>query len=178
VISHVTVADEGTAEVRSSAHIGMDDLARLSKIARTDLRSYIARDPASRELFETKILCVTLCQGAALHFVDKVNGVKDFDVFIFFVADGSRKFPARRRGVHDFGRSHFGRHPDDQGFVGRRVDVMGRSIARGEGESPIQAVCKYLGQRPTATAWHLAQKSVVVIDPPALRGTVIWPIEA
>jgi hypothetical protein len=170
-------ADDVTSEERSSAHIGLDDLARLSEIAHADLRDYISRDPASRETFEKKIICVTLCQGAARHFVDKTNGVKDFDIFTFFAADGSRKFPERRRGVRDFGPSHFGRHPDDQGFIGRRVDVMGRSIARDPSESPIQAVCNYLRQKPTETAWNLAQKAVVVIDPPDLRGTILWPGE-
>lgn len=174
---HAHAAGEVSSEERSSAHIGLDDLAHLSEIARADLRNYIARHPASRESFEKKVLCVTLCQGAALHFVDKANGVKDFDVFTFFAADGSRKFPERRRGVHDFGPSHFGRYPDDQGFVGRRVDVMGRSIARDPSETPIVAICNYLRQKPTATAWYLAQKAMVVIDPPDLRGTVLWPNE-
>jgi len=108
---------------------------------------------------------VALCQGAALHFIDKTNGIKDFDIYTFFAADGGRKFPERRRGIHDFGASRFGRHPEDQGFAGRRVDIMGRSIAYKPSETPVQAVRTYLGQKPTGTAGYLAKKAVIAIDP-------------
>ena len=124
VTPHVHAAAAVKSEDRSSAQIGLDDLARLSGIAHADLKKYISRDPASREFFEMKILCVALCQGAALHFVDKANGVKDFDIFTFFAVEGGRRFPERRLGIHDFGPSHFGRHPEDRGFIGRRVDVI------------------------------------------------------
>lgn len=160
---------------RSMARIQIEDLTRLAEIARTDLDAYISRSPHPRAAFRSLKLCVALCQGAALHFVDQRNGVKDLDIYTFFRADEVMTFPARRRGVHDFGPSKFGRHPDDKGFSGRRVDVMGRSIACPDNASPADIVRQYLRTMPTGTAWHLARKAVVLIDPPALCGTVIWP---
>ena len=123
---------------RSSAMIELQDLLRLSEIAHWDLERYIAGDPDARATFASKILCVALCQGAALHYLDKTTGVKDFDIFTFFVADGMKKFPPRRRTSYDFGRSKFGRHPDDVGYTGRRVDVMGRSIFYAAGALPFE----------------------------------------
>jgi hypothetical protein len=37
-------------------------------------------------VLEDSLVCVALCQGAALHFVDGENGVKDFDVWTFYAA--------------------------------------------------------------------------------------------
>jgi hypothetical protein len=95
---------------RSSAAIELQDLNRLSEIARSDLQRYLAGDPGGRAAFSTNILCVALCQGAAQHYLDKTTGVKDFDIFTFF---GMKDFPPRRRTSYDFGHSKFGRHPGD-----------------------------------------------------------------
>lgn len=168
-------SSEADASERSHEAIGPQDIARLSQIARDDLARYIAQDVGRRAQFAGKKLCVALCQGAARHYLDKTTGVKDFDVFTFFAADGGRDFPPRRRARHDFGPSKFGRHPDDAGYTGRRVDVMGRSIAHAPSASPIESLCQYLRTTPTRTAWCLAQKAVVVIDPFELRGQVVWP---
>lgn len=162
---------------RSSAVIRLDDLERLSQIARADLQRYISNDPNHRSGFNSKLLCVCLCQGAALHYIDRTTGVKDFDVFSFFAADEEQEFPPRRRTRHDFGPSEFGRNPDDMGYTGRRVDLMGRSIAHVTGASVVDSLRQYLRTTSTSTAWHLAQKAVVMIDPVELRGDVIWPEE-
>ena len=158
---------------RSSAMIELQDLLRLSEIANSE--RYIAGDPDARATFLSKILCVALCQGAALHYLDKTTWVKDFDIFTFFVADGMKKFPPRRRTSYDFGRSKFGRHPDDVGYTGRRVDVMGRSTVHAAGALPFESLRLYLRTTPTRTAWCLAQKAVVIIDPIEQRGLVVWP---
>jgi len=160
---------------RSCAMIDLDDLEKLSQIARTDLQRYIANDPDHRAPFATKILCVCLCQGAARHYIDKATGVKDFDVFTFFAVGKARKFSPRRRTCHDFGASKFGRNPDDAGYTGRRVDVMGRSIAHLTGAPPVESVRAYLRTPPTRTARCLAKKAVVIIDPGELRGQIVWP---
>jgi hypothetical protein len=170
------VTDETEQCERSSAVIELEDLRRLSEIARSDLQRYIARDPGLRAGFATKTLCVALCQGAAWHYLDKTTGVKDFDIFTFFAAGGVMDFPPRRRTTDDFGPSKFGRHPDDNPrYTGRRVDVMGRSIAHTAGADPIESLRHYLRTKPTRTARCLVQKALVVIDPIDERGRVVWP---
>jgi hypothetical protein len=151
------------------------DLQRLSDIARADLESYVAGDPGLRSGFPARILCVVLCQGAACHFLDKITGVKDMDVVTFFAGDEAKDFPAIRLTRHDFGPSKFGRNPDDEGYTGRRVDVMGRSIAHTVGASPVESVRHYLRRRLTNSASHWAKEAMVIIDPIEDRGQVIWP---
>ena len=65
-------------------------------------KPFIVRNPHHAGL-RARVLAVALCQGAALHYVDGKNGVKDFDVWTFFANDGaSPAYPVRRRGEGSF----------------------------------------------------------------------------
>jgi hypothetical protein len=111
---------------RSLELIGADDLERFALIASRDRDDFFTRYPRPQNF-----LCSALCQSAAMHYIDRVNGVKDIDVWSFFVKTaGVPKFNPRRRVERDLGPSKFGVHPFDanRGFVGRRVDLLGRSI--------------------------------------------------
>ena len=163
-----------TDDVRSYERITRRDLARLAAIAAEDREDLFARRPHSRP-YRDRILCVALCQGAALHYVDNQNGVKDFDVYTFYAEHPTGPFPYRRRGIADFDRSPFGRNPeDDKSFKGRRVDLMGRSLKVPPTADPVSAVRSYLARSGTETARQLAKKAVVLLDPASLRGVVIW----
>ncbi len=93
-----------------------------------------------RPEYRDRRVAVTLAQGAALHFVDGRNGVKDLDVWMFYaqVPGGGNPFGQRKRRL-DFGRSDLGRnlYPPDYKhrelkrwltFEGRRMDLMIRSL--------------------------------------------------
>jgi hypothetical protein len=153
---------------RSYNRIEDDDLHRLADLASKDLDAFIQRNPRYANL-AGRVLCVALCQGAALHYVDGQNGVKDFDVWTFFADNGEGpEYPVRRRGVAGFGGSRF---KDST----RRVDFLGRTLKVGREADPVDAVQSYLAGRRTSSAWHLSQKAVVVLAPPDRRGEVIWP---
>jgi hypothetical protein len=161
--------------VRSKVPITASDLQRLGRIARSDREDFFHRYPRWSELYSNRLICVALCQGAALHFVDGSNGVKDFDVWSFFSEIPAQPMP-RRRVVHrDFGVRKFGISPDKPSFVGRRVDLLLKSIPCAPGSSPILSIQKYLTEKITKTAWCLAEKAVVLIEPTKLEGTVAWP---
>lgn len=163
---------------RSYKPIARQHLDRLAEIARFDRRDRFRRRPRWRP-YEERVLCVALCQGAALHFLDKRNGVKDFDVYTFYAEDAVGPFPARWRLTADFGDSVFGRHePDPPEFIGRRVDLIGRSLPVEPDVDPVEAVRDYFRGRRTSTARHLASKAVIGVDPPTLRGRIIWPEDA
>lgn len=164
-----------TSGARSSATITEEHFERLAHIAATDQASRFARRPAWRPYAE-HVVCTALCQGAALHFVDGRNGVKDFDVFTFYAEHEIGPFPARWRTTADFGPSVFGRYPPDPPeFIGRRVDLFGRSLPVSPAADPIEAVREYLRAKRSSTATHLAAKAVVIVAPRELRGTVVWP---
>jgi hypothetical protein len=157
-----------TEEARSFEKFEPEDLAMLAAIAQQDLQSFIERNPHHSTLSERLIL-VALCQGAAMHYVDGRNGVKDFDVWSFFADDGfSPAYPPRRRGT---GLYQGPRFSDST----RRVDLLGHTLPKPVDADPVAAVTSYLRDPKTESAWQLSRKAVVVISPAHLSGKVLWP---
>jgi hypothetical protein len=165
----------GSESARSLERIGTDDLLRLAELAAEVEASLFERKPAGAGRYAGRLLCRALCQGAALHYVDARNGVKDFDVWSFYAERDDGPFPYRWRGTADYGPSKFGRYPGDPpSCTGRRVDFLGRSLHASLDADPVAAVRDYLAARNTATAKELAAKAVVLIYPRELLGQVIW----
>jgi hypothetical protein len=155
-------------ESRSFDRFEDDDLAQLAGLAERDLLAFTKRNPHHASLTE-RVLIIALCQGAALHYVNGTNGVKDFDVWTFFSDDGrSPAYPVRRRGQAKFDSERF----KDSTC---RVDLLGRTLKVPSYAEPIDSVRSYLGRAQTDTAWHLAQKAVVVLKPDEKRGEIAWP---
>lgn len=159
---------------RSDAIIEIEDLKRIAELALSNLRKFFDRNQQTRALYGDRMLALCLCQGAAEHFVRPGRGVKDFDAWAFYSEHPVRPFPYRRRGNVDFGQSKFGRHPDDDGFFGRRIDVIGRSIPVKKGDSSFEAICAWIRRRRVESAKFLARRPVVIIYPEKYVGTVIW----
>jgi len=111
--------------------------------------------------------------------VDQQNCVKDFDVWSFYAQLDEWPFPPRWRATRDFGPSKFGRYPGDPPpYLGRRVDLLGRSLPVPLGTDPVAAIRQYLAARRTTSAQELAKKAAVMIDPRERVGEVAWPIDA
>jgi len=162
---------------RSYEKIEDADLARLAELAREDRDGFFRRNPRWRDLYATRIVAVALCQGAAQHFVDGRNGIKDFDVWTFFAQHSDSPFPYRRRGTLDFGPSKFGRWPEDRAtFIGRRVDLLARSLPCSVDADPVEALRRYLSQPTTKSAAELAHKAAVLLEPIRHRGMIVWPV--
>jgi hypothetical protein len=157
---------------RSFARITPTDLNRLATIAREDLSDFFKRKKRWAP-YAGRIVLVALCQGAADHYVQGKRGVHDFDVWTFFAEDPKlTAFPYRRNKPRDFRNPKFGRDPKHKHYAGRRVDLLGRSIARRG--TAVESVQLYLREGKTKTARELAKKSVVVIWPPATFRRVVW----
>src|SRR6185437_14088636 len=113
---------------RDYSPITTDDLVRLRDIEAVQREAFFRREPKCHSL-STCVLAVALCQGAALHYLDGRNGIKDFDIWTFYASIGTNEtFPPRWRYPTDFGHAKFGVTPDAPQFIGRRVDLMGRSL--------------------------------------------------
>jgi hypothetical protein len=125
-------------EERSRARLTGEHLRRLAELAEED-HAFFTR-PGGRPEYESRRLAVALAQGAALHYLDGRNGVKDLDVWTFYAAISGKRFPADRRLTNvDFGPSSLGREPYDMhlrnrfsGYTGRKVDFCMRAL-------PVQA---------------------------------------
>jgi hypothetical protein len=161
---------------RSYAPITRSTLDRLCLLFREGMDAFFARNPRWTA-YRSRLLCTALAQGAALHYLDGKNGVKDFDCWAFYALDERiGPLPPRgRRAILDFGPSEFGRHPNDHGFEGRRVDVCTRTIRANPSLDGISAVQEYLRTDKNDTPRLLAQKAAVVLEPAERRGEVIWP---
>jgi hypothetical protein len=162
---------------RSLAKVSKKDLVKLAKIADIDRNEFFNKYPVWRKLYRNRILCVTLCQGAALHYVDKKNGVKDFDVWTFYRGHSKTPFPYRRIGRMDYGPSKFGVHPmDKQKYNGRKVDLIGRSIKCDNKDTFYKIIHNYLEKGKTKSARLLSKKAVIILEPLEYLGEIIWPI--
>jgi hypothetical protein len=181
-----------TRSKRSKVPLNKRHLARLSKIAAADQESFYARRPE----YQSRLIAVVLAQGAALHYLDHSNGVKDLDVWSFFALPVEQtRFPEDQRKKHvDFGPSDLGRQRYDlklaksprqkalmarwsNEHVGRRVDLMMRGLPCDPQDDPADAIRTWLAsgvRKPGASPWHLRQKAVILVDPPARRGEVVW----
>ncbi len=121
-------------------------------------------------------MCIALCQGAALHYVDGENGICDFDVWTFYYEHSKGPFPHQRRGEKDFGISKFGCHPaDTEKFKGRRIDMIGRSLKARKSTDPLKCIQNYLNKPLSKSAYELRKKAVVFLTPERYMGKIVWP---
>ncbi len=169
-----TTANSSPYSERSFEPLAAADLKRLAELALNDLERLFTRRPDTGDLYRDRLLMLCLCQGGAEHFVRRKRGVKDLDVWGFFSEHPARPFPYRRRGVQDFGPSRLGRHPDDVGFKGRRVDIIGRSIRCAPDQSAPDSVREWLRSGKTDSARLISQRPVIAIHPEGDCGSVIW----
>lgn len=161
---------------RSLARIEIADLLRLAALAAEAEAELFRRKPQGSGRYAGRLLGRALCQGAALHYVNERNGVKDFDVWSFYAQYDDWLFPPRWRGTRDFGPSKFGRYPGDPPrYSGRRVDLFGRSLPAEPGADPADVLWRYLAARRTVSAKALAAKAVILIDPENRAGEIVWP---
>ena len=156
---------------RSFEPLTDDHLARLSGIAQDLLRDRVFRTPVGRQ-YKDRLILLALCQGGAQHYVDGVAGVKDLDVWAFFRGGIKTPFPWRARWRADFGPSRLGRHPADDGYLGRRVDVMGRSIPANDANGE-EAVLAWLRGR-SMSAKLLIKRPVIGLYPPKIFAQPLW----
>lgn len=105
-------------------------------------------------------------------------GINDFDVYTFYAVHRERRWYAKRLRSVDFGDPKFGRSEvSPPHFVGRRVDLMGRTLDVAPGTDLEMALTQYLTCGKAETARELAAKAVVLPEPVDRLGTVVWPID-
>ena len=158
---------------RSYQAIFPNDLTRLLQIATQDQTAFFKEYPDWGKLYRRRKICIALCQGAALHYVNGATGINDFDVYTFYKKHPARNWYAKRNKPYDFGDPKFGQSVDKPDYIGRRVDCLARGIDVKTGEDPAAAIRRYLKAGRTETARLLALKAVVLLEPDC--GEIIWP---
>ena len=77
----------------SFATITEGDLRRLYRVWLARVTKYYDDHPSRRSLFEENYLGAALCQGAALHYLDGVTGIRDLRCIRFLPPSGRRAVP-------------------------------------------------------------------------------------
>ena len=98
-------------------------------------------------------------------------------MWIFYTESKTRMFPPRRRAKVDLGDSKFGVSPDEPEFVGRRVDLIGRSVPGARPGDVVGTLRRYLSEGKTQSARLLSLKAMILIEPAEKLGTVVWPLQ-
>lgn len=162
---------------KSYERITRTDLRRLLSIARQEREDFFSRHKEYAILYRRRLLCAALCDGAALHYTNGLTGVRTFDVFSFYAEHPEASFPYWHEEHYDFGPSRkFGRLPDaPDAFLGRPVNLAGRSIDASPADDPIEALQYYLRRGASPVARRLAEQAVVLLEPEKLMGYVAWP---
>src|SRR4051812_48699040 len=104
-------------EGRSFLALDKSDLRRLLVIAQRDRDGFFKTHPGWARLYAKRVLCVALCQGAAMHYVNGTNGINDFDVYNFYKMNPKKAWYAKRIKQYDFGDPKFGQSVDRPEFV-------------------------------------------------------------
>jgi hypothetical protein len=157
---------------RSYKVIKVTDLRRLALIARKDQIEFFENHPEWARLYSGRKICIALCQGAALHYIDGSTGINDFDVYTFYRKHPAKDLYPKRIKSYDFGNAKFGQSQDKPEFIGRRVDCLVRSIDAAKAEDVEILIQRYLTGSKTETARLLAAKAVILLEPNC--GKVIW----
>ena len=144
-------------------------LAQVTKIER---EAFFRRNPSQVSRYRNRFLAAALCQGAALHYLNRKNGVKDFDIHLFYVQHPKHKQMSRAvkpviMEVPDFGI--------------REIDfirtVVPERFDHGA-EDPVASVLqRFLERRPTSNARFVAEKAVIGLIPEHLFARVVWPLQ-
>jgi len=162
--------------IRNYAEINLDDLNILLEKSKRKIFSFFESTVGQKwqSLYDYKNpICIALCQGAAMHYYDKINGIKDFDIW-FFYKYNKKHLPYRTVWSCDFENQKFGSHPEQKEYIGRGIDIILRSIKTDVGNNPIDTIYNYFEFEKTKTSKLLAQKAVVILEPENLFGKTIW----
>ncbi len=148
-----------------------NELHSLVKLAIAEEKAFFVRNPHLVGTYRQRLILVALCQGAALQYLGRGYGVKDFDVHFFYAQN-----PNKRRLSRAMKREHacvaaFSEMPID--FI--RTTILGAQPHL-EPEVAIHTVQEFLRSKPTPNACHLSQKAVIGLYPDEVFGEQIWPI--
>ena len=161
----------------SDEQLTRDDLIRLKDIVLGSLKTRVYQAPVARQ-YAGRLMMLTLCQGAAQNYLHGAHGkngrgVKDLDVWAFHYDGLEKAVPSEdAHWRSDFGESHLGCNPHDDGYVGRRIDIIGRSIPF-VGNAKDSFLTWLTGDSHSAS--QLIKRPVIGLFPENYLGAVIWP---
>jgi hypothetical protein len=153
----------GNRPSRSYKRLTSIDLRNLQGLGIEENKAFFRRNPHLKAAYGNALIAICLCQGAASHFLNPSVGVKDYDVWHFYVQNLRVPFPYR---------AHYRSH-----YKGRRVDFLKRCVPRrivNASTAARKSVLAYLMRRDTGTKKRLLIKAVIGLHPKPIFGEVLW----
>ncbi|MEK7078304.1 MAG: hypothetical protein AAB911_01920 [Patescibacteria group bacterium] len=154
-------------EKRHNFRLTRDDLNGLKKIALQEHKNFFKRNRKSKKLskaYTSKLFCIALCQGAAIHYIDHKNGIKDFDVWLFYKKDDKVNFPDRSK------------KSIENGYRKIRIDFIKRSIPSHyflKNKRPDAVLLKFFSDRDPKRK-NILKKAIIGLYPKSIFDTKIW----
>lgn len=143
------------------------NLKWLAERAKKEHRDFFVRRPHLQSTYHKSLVGIVLCQGAALHYINQKNGIKDFDIWLFYKTN---------RKVHLSVRKPF---TDKKGYNGIKIDFMKRvisaSLCKKFFNRPDECILRHLQEYNTPTKRLLLQKAVIGLYPKKIFAKIIWP---
>lgn len=161
-----------TVEERSYDPITEEDLEKLKALALKEHEVFFKRNPHLKVAYYNSLIGICLCQGAASHYLNptKKIGVKDFDIWHFYVESSKTNFPYRAHKVII------------NGHKSKSIDFLKRAIPQDiydlSPKDPKQIIMNYLLEKNTKTKKLLLKKAVIGLHPKKIFGEAIWQGEA
>jgi hypothetical protein len=151
---------------RSMAPITRDDLTNLRKLALKEHEDFFYRNPHLRSSYYDSLIGILPCQGAACHYLNLTTGVKDYDIWHFYVKNVDMYFPYRKH------------KRIENGYGGKPIDFLKRAISKGifdtfQGQ-PEPTIMEYMFERNTKTKRKLLKKAMIGLHPDAIFAKVLW----
>jgi hypothetical protein len=151
---------------RSYAPLTLDDLKQLKELALKEHEQFLKRNLHLEKAYRNSLIAICLCQGAASHYINPMIGVKDFDIWHFYVESEIIPFPYRAW------------KKVENGYKGKPIDFLKRAIPRRIYENhidkPDQVVLEYLLARDTLTKKLLLKKAIIGLFPDGIFGKILW----
>lgn len=147
------------SDLKEMKQCGLDELERF----------LILVGNGKYSIYKDRLIAICLCQGAALHFIDGKNGIKDIDIWMFFREDAEIKIPAIRNCMKS-------KYLNFQRIGEKKVDFLKKMIpSKHWDKSEIITIQHYLSNNNNSTPNFLKHKPVVVLYPDEYFGKTIWP---
>lgn len=156
---------------RINRPVGIAELRTLTEFAMAEESDFFIRNPHLVAPYRDRLLMVALCQGAALQYLGRGDGVKDFDVHFFYAQNPEKLRLSRpvKRITADIGA-----------FRGIGVDFLRAAVPRTapglDASETVRAIRVYLERAPTPRPRHLKKKAVIGLHPDDVFGQQVWPM--
>ncbi len=154
-----------TNEERLYDPLSIKDLKRLKELALEEHKNFFERNPHLHKAYYNSLIGICLCQGAASYYLCPTIGIKDFDIWHFYLENEMVNFPYRAH------------KRIENGYKGKPIDFLKRAIPKyiydSNLNSPERIIMDYLSKKNIKTKKLLLKKAIIGLYPDKIFNKVL-----